>query len=161
MKRGIVLACLGLVVLVGCSQSPRPEGVVQRWLVSLNQGSAGRPGQWADAGVTTTVAPWWPAEPDHIDEMDVGTANGQAVPFRIETTDGTVTSGVATVGTRATSDGSEPYVASVSLGDVPVEAHKVGGLSSAELAAAAVVGIVLALAAVGVLTLVRRSAART
>ena len=160
MKRAIVLACVGLVALAGCSQPPRPEGVVQRWLVSLNQGSAGRPERWADAGVTSTVAPWWPAEPDHIDEMDVGAANGGAVPFRIETTDGTVTSGVATVGTRATSDGSEPYVASVSLGDVPVEAPEVGGLSAAELGAAAGVGIALVLAAVGVLTLVRRSAAR-
>ena len=59
-----------------------------------------------------------------------------------------------------TSDGSEPYVASVSLGDVPVEAHEAGGLSAAELGAAAGVGIALALAAVGVLTLVRRSADR-
>jgi len=158
VKRGIVLACLGLVALAACSQPPRPEGVVQRWLVSLNQGSAGRPDRWADAAVTATAAPWWPAEPDHIDAMDVGTADGQAVPFRIETTDGTVTTGIATVGTRTTADGTEPYVASVTMGDVPVEPHPLGGLSGGELAAAAGVGIALALAAVGVLTLVRRSA---
>jgi hypothetical protein len=160
VKRAIVLACLALVALAGCSQPPRPEGVVQRWLVSLNQGVAGQPDRWADAGVTTTVAPWWPAEPDHIDAMDVGAATGNTVPFRIETTDGTITTGIATVGTRPTSNGTAPYVASVSLGDVPVEAHKLGELSGAELAAAAGVGIVLAIAAVGVLTLVRRSTGR-
>jgi len=90
--------------------------------------------------------------------MDVGTANGQTVPFRIETTDGSVTTGIATVATRPSASGTEPYVASVSLGDVQLEAHRVGGLSPAELAAAAGIGLLLALVAVGVLTLVRRSA---
>jgi len=158
VRRALALACLACLALTGCSQQPRPEGVVQRWLVSLNQGAAGQPDRWADAGATATIAPWWPAEPDHIDAMDVGTANGQTVPFRIETTDGSVTTGIATVATRASASGTEPYVASVSLGDVQLEAHRVGGLSPAELAAAAGIGLLLALVAVGVLTLVRRSA---
>jgi hypothetical protein len=148
-----------MVALVACDQAPRPEGVVQRWLVSLNQGSAGRPERWADGGVTAAVAPWWPAEPDHIDAMDVGAASGADVPFRIETTDGVITTGVATVSSRDTGNGQEPYVASVRLGDVPVVPHDPGGLSAREIGLAIAVAIGLALGALGLLTLVRRSAA--
>jgi hypothetical protein len=148
-----------MVALVACDQAPRPEGVVQRWLVSLNQGSAGRPERWADGDATATVAPWWPAEPDHIDATDVGAASGGDVPFRIETTDGVVTTGIAAVGSRDTGSGQEPYVASVRLGEVPVVPHEAGGLSVREIGLAIVVAISLALAALGLLTLVRRSAA--
>ena len=159
MRRAALLACVAVVSLVACDQAPRPEGVVQRWLVSLNQGSAGRPERWADAGATSTVAPWWPAKPDHIDAMDVGTASGGDVPFRIETIDGVVTTGVATVGSRDTGSGPEPYVAAVRLGEVPVVPHDSGGLSARAIGLAIVVAIGLALAALGLLTLVRRSAA--
>jgi hypothetical protein len=127
--------------------------------VSLNQGSAGSPERWADAGATAAVAPWWPAEPDDIDAMDVGAATGGDVPFRIETTDGVVTTGVATVGRRDTGSGSEPYVAAVRLGEVPVVPHDPGGLSARAIGLAIAVAVALALAALGLLALVRRSAA--
>jgi hypothetical protein len=161
VRRAASVTCVAIIALVACSQAPRPEGVVQRWLVSLNQGSAGRPERWADADVTATVAPWWPAEPDHIDAMDVGAATGGDVPFRIETTDGVVTTGVATVGSHDTGSGAEPYVAAVRLGEVPVVAHDPGGLSAREVGFAIVAAVGLALAAVGLLTLVRRSADAT
>jgi hypothetical protein len=158
VKRAALVAGLVTVVLVACAQAPRPEGVVQRWLVSLNQGSAGRPERWADADATATAAPWWPAEPDHIDAMDVGAASGGDVPFRIETIDGVVTTGVATVGSRDTEGGPEPYVAAVRLGEVPVVPHDPGGLSVRDVGLAIVTAAGLALAALGLLTLVRRSA---
>ena len=157
MRRAALVTCVAIVALVACAQAPRPEGVVQRWLVSLNQGSAGRPERWADSGATATAAPWWPAEPDHIDAMDVGAATGGDVPFRIETTDGVVTTGVATVGSRESGNGPEPYVAAVRLGEVPVVPHDPGGLSAPEVGLAIVVAIGLTLAALELLTLVRRS----
>jgi hypothetical protein len=90
--------------------------------------------------------------------MDVGTANGGDVPFRIETTEGAVTTGVATVGIRDTGSGQEPYVAAVRLGEIPVVPNGSGGLSAREIGLAIVVAIALALVALGLLTLVRRSA---
>jgi hypothetical protein len=32
-----------VLVLPACASTERPEGLVERWLVSLNQGAAGRP----------------------------------------------------------------------------------------------------------------------
>lgn len=109
MKRW-VLAALMLLALAGCaSQEQRPEGIVQRWLLALNQGSAGEPGRYAPESLSQTILPdWRRSEPGHFDVIEVRPAairgcsmavagdscepQGRmaSVPFNLEDTDGAV-----------------------------------------------------------------------
>ncbi len=106
------LAALMLLALAGCaSQEQRPEGIVQRWLVALNQGSAGEPGRYAPESLSRTILPDWRfSEPGHFDVIEVRPAairgcsvavvgdscepQGRmaSVPFNLEDTDGAVAS---------------------------------------------------------------------
>jgi hypothetical protein len=90
----VLLPALVLLALVGCSsQQERPEGIVERWLLALNQGSAGQPGRYAPARVSDTVLPGWeeldPGELDSIEVAHGGAATvacprrGYVVPFRV------------------------------------------------------------------------------
>jgi hypothetical protein len=93
----VVLACA--LLLVACRQQARPEGVVESWLRSLNQGAAGRPDRYADDDVSQQVVPdWRDLDPGHLDRVEVAAATAgpsPAVGFRITDVDGRVTSGTA------------------------------------------------------------------
>jgi hypothetical protein len=95
-----VIVVLGMgLLLAGCGHTDRPEGVVERWLIALNQGSAGRPGVYAPELLSQGVLPNWDeCEPGAIDVIEVGrglraTALPKVeglqylVPYRIEYTD--------------------------------------------------------------------------
>ncbi len=98
-----------LLALTSCAVRERPEGIVERWLLALNQGSAGQPGRYAPESLSQTILPdWRHAEPGHFDVIDVQPAAVRScsvavtgdscepkgrlasVPFVLETTDGAV-----------------------------------------------------------------------
>ena len=109
MKRRALTALI-LVALAGCAaQQQRPEGIVQRWLLALNQGSAGEPGRYAPESFSRTILlDWRRSEPGHFDVIEVRPAairgcsvavagdscepQGRmaSVPFNLEDTDGAV-----------------------------------------------------------------------
>ena len=73
MRRLAAAAMLAGLVLAGCGHTDRPEGIVERWFTSLNQGSAGRPGQYAPELLSQGVLPnWRQCEPGVIDLIEVG-----------------------------------------------------------------------------------------
>jgi hypothetical protein len=90
---------LGGLLLTSCGHTDRPEGVVERWLISLNQGAAGRPGAYADARVSEAVLPGWErCDPGALNSIEVGRGEQltpvgvqgrttASVPYRIEYTD--------------------------------------------------------------------------
>jgi hypothetical protein len=94
---------LTVLALSSCATSERPEGIVERWLISLNQGAAGDPDAYAPRGVSDRVVQRWDElEPGELDEIEVGRAtSGEGgtviVPFRIVSVDGAVLVGTATV----------------------------------------------------------------
>lgn len=125
MRRAAALGALTLALLTpACAGAERPEGVVERWLVSLNQGEAGRPDLYvidgADAEVlgARVLAGWRQAEPGRLDRIEVGRAGPhvEAVPadsdalngcgaggctpvrFRVVDLDGRETRGIAYLG---------------------------------------------------------------
>ena len=86
------MVALVLLALASCSsQEQRPEGVVERWLLALNQGSAGQPGRYAPSEVSEAVLPGWEnLDPGEFDVIEVGSSNaigatceGEIVPFRV------------------------------------------------------------------------------
>lgn len=108
MRRSRVLAAvIAAVLLTGCGdQTDRPEGIVERWLLSLNQGAAGRPDLYAPAQISEQVVPGWrELEPGELDRIVIGTDRGTAtceehcaeVPFLVADLRGHVTEGVAVV----------------------------------------------------------------
>jgi hypothetical protein len=98
MRRCVVSVALLALLLPGCTSQERPEGIVERWLLALNQGSAGEPLRYADADVTDALLPEWrSAEPGTFDVIEVGKGAPcgrgpigceRAVPFRVELVDG-------------------------------------------------------------------------
>ena len=165
------LAIGGLVVLVlipACAHEDRPSGVVERWLLSLNQGAAGRPDRFAPPTLSEqVVAGWERLEPGHLDSIEVGepapdpdVPGGSLVPFRIVDVDGGQVVGVAAVA----GDGSARRVTEVSLGGTRpgLRLPSEGGPTSERISAAAWLGAlaaaaILALVAVCIAVLVRRS----
>jgi hypothetical protein len=66
-------AMLAALLLAGCAHTDRPEGIVERWLTSLNQGSAGRPELYAPELLSQGMLPNWnECEPGALDVMEVG-----------------------------------------------------------------------------------------
>jgi hypothetical protein len=108
VKRQLLLLVLVAVIAAApaCATAERPEGVVERWLISLNQGAAGHPDRYAPAWASETVVPAWrDLEPGELDLIEVGAArrapDGAAlVPFQIEDRNGTVTRAFAVVEER-------------------------------------------------------------
>lgn len=103
MRRALfALALLG-TALVACAGTQRPEGIVERWLISLNQGSAGRPGVYATDDVSQIVLPDWQArDPGELDVIRVGRggpgeAGTQQVPFGVVYRDGSARRFLATL----------------------------------------------------------------
>jgi hypothetical protein len=93
VRRLLALVTITLV-LSGCASAERPEGIVERWLTSLNQGAAGQPERYAPDAVSEQVLPGWQdLDPGEIDVIVVvpgqpGEGGIDQVPFRIETIDG-------------------------------------------------------------------------
>jgi hypothetical protein len=88
MRRALVVL-LTLVALSSCATSERPEGIVERWLISLNQGAAGDPGAYAADELSQAVLPDWDElEPGQLDVIEVGRARERPdgtvlVPFQV------------------------------------------------------------------------------
>jgi hypothetical protein len=104
------MALAATAVLAACGQTDRPEGVVERWLLSLNQGAAGEPGAYADDALSQQILPaWQQADPGQLDVIEVGrgatvlvgvhsAAPGSTfVPYRVQQLDGPEVTGIAQV----------------------------------------------------------------
>lgn len=80
MKRTLYFAVLVVLLLPSCGGTDRPEGVVERWLVSLNQGKAGQPEKYAPDELSQQILPnWQERDPGALDVIEVGTG-GRVVP---------------------------------------------------------------------------------
>lgn len=84
MRRAVVAGAI-VVLLTGCSSTERPEGIVERWLLALNQGSAGEPQRYAAPELSASILPRFrEADPGELDVVEVGRAFvgfcGQALP---------------------------------------------------------------------------------
>lgn len=109
MKRAVALAAVAVALLApACAGTQRPEGLVERWLTSLNQGAAGRPARYAANALSDQVLPGWAGlDPGQLDVIEVGKARvfanmrfpeGAAlVPFRVVDLDGNERTGVALI----------------------------------------------------------------
>ena len=106
MKRALLVAVVALVALTSaCSSEQRPEGITERWLLSLNQGAAGQPDRYAPDEVSEQVVPGWhDLDPGFLDVITVepqvhsrsaGPVPGAFVPFRLVTNDGGRIDGLA------------------------------------------------------------------
>ncbi len=108
MRRALVIAVIALL-LAGCSTTQRPEGIVERWLLALNQGQAGEPERYAPVDVSRQILPdYRHVDPGEFDVIEVGRAFvgrcgsalppaescpvgtvSASVPFRVVALDGT------------------------------------------------------------------------
>ena len=165
MRRALLLAVVVLVALTSaCSSEQRPEGITERWLLSLNQGAAGQPDRYAPDEVSEQVVPGWhERDPGYLDVITVepqihpsrSPVPGAFVPFRLVTKDGEDIDGLA----HLVPDGDYWRIADVRTGAPLVEGGTPfdAGLPGWPIALA--VGALLALAALGLLTIVQRRAA--
>jgi hypothetical protein len=171
MRRGVLTAALLLLILPGCASRERPEGIVERWLLALNQGGAGEPLRYADVDVTNALVPEWrSAEPGTFDVIEVGRGvpcvRGPIgcearVPFRVELVDGReermdafVVSGPSSVDTRRRVGAliaPDETLTLPSEGGAPIESVDVPGWLIA-----AAVGLAILFIAEVVMKLVRR-----
>jgi hypothetical protein len=178
MRRGSAIAMMTVALLGSCASSERPEGVVERWLLSLNQGAAGVPdrfgGEPATAAATAVLPDWRTREPGSLDRVEVGAAavSGPAgfrearTPFRIETTDGDVISGTAIAaecGSDPATGGDAWCVRDVRLGGAgpPAGSTWSAGAEASDWARASAAALILsgsAVALVGVVSKRSRSA---
>jgi hypothetical protein len=164
MRQLAVLPVL-LLSLVACSQQERPEGVVERWLVSLNQGPAGEPGLWAEERATREVTSWFDnSEPGQLDSIVIGqvfnvTDGGRLVQFSITTIDGETRSGEALLVHRSGEEGSTRIITAANPTDAAVTSSGwSGNASTGSWLLALLLGAALAAAAVGLVMLVKRGA---
>jgi hypothetical protein len=169
----VLAAALLLLVLPGCAGRERPEGIVERWLLALNQGGAGEPLRYADVDVTNALVPGWrSAAPGTFDVIEVGRGvpcergpNGceTRVPFRVELVDGReqrmdafVISGPSSVDSRRRVGALVPHDETLALpseGGEPIERVDVPGWLIA-----AGIGLALVFAGEASMRLVRRTA---
>lgn len=166
MKRLAIVGAVLLVLVPACAARERPEGIVERWLLSLNQGAAGRPGRYAQAGLSQQLVPGWDRlDPGRLDTIEVGAATpapgasgASLVPFRIVDVDGGQVAGVATVGAA-----TPRRVTAVQINPAPPglegasEGSRVEWISARGWLAALGVAAILSSLAVGVVVLVRRT----
>lgn len=107
MKRLAVVVVLAAVLLPACGGTDRPEGVVERWLISLNQGSAGQPQKYAPERLSQRILPNWASrDPGNLDVIEVGRGRTYLttqvsldpehalVPYRVKMVSGPVGSGI-------------------------------------------------------------------
>jgi hypothetical protein len=130
LRRVLIAAVVPVLILSACATPERPEGIVERWLLALNQGAAGEPGRYADGSTSDEVLPdWEELEPGQLDLIEVGAAIpvedapprghiGEVhVPFRVVMVDGSETRARAVMarGSRA----SLLLIGSVDLRTIP------------------------------------------
>lgn len=169
MRRSVrvtITIVLGAILAGSCgAQTQRPEGIVERWLVSLNQGAAGRPDLYSPDEISEQVLPGWrELEPGELDEIIIGADRRTRtceehcadVPFRITDLDGDVTEGIAHVDSIS---GTDWRVASVHFG-IPGLAPNDGawatvGASATAWFFATAAAVILALVAVMGVRLIR------
>lgn len=94
IRRLAVMGAIALAALPSCASQDRPEGVVERWLISLNQGAAGEPERFATDDVSERILPGFDAcEPNALDVIEVGAGRvtqlkseveEAEVPYRVE-----------------------------------------------------------------------------
>ena len=156
MRRALPILAVSLV-LGSCATGTRAEGVVERWLVALNQGSAGRPGAYAQPDLSERIVPGFErVEPGELDVIEVGRGtpgcgvSGWFVPFRVVRLDGTDVRSVA-----CTDEGRVVELYPPSSENVPRDLEAlpseggppIGGVDPTAWAAALGVAIALAAAA--------------
>jgi hypothetical protein len=98
VRRAAALLAVAVVVLSACASADRPEGVVERWLISLNVGDAGQPERYASNELSNRILPP-PRDPNDLDVIEVGRGRIEGdtalVPYRVEVADGPKLDGVA------------------------------------------------------------------
>ncbi len=166
MRRALLIAVIALVALLSaCSSEERPEGITERWLLSLNQGAAGRPDRYAPDEVSEQVVPGWhDLDPGFLDVITVEPEPftrragfpGAFVPFHLVTKDGDEIDGTA----HLLQDGDSWRITDVGGGTAPGEGGTPFGAGLPGWPIALAVGVLLALAALGLLTIVRRGATK-
>jgi hypothetical protein len=160
-----------VLVLPACASTERPEGLVERWLVSLNQGAAGRPEEYAADDLSEQILPSFrTADPGELDVIEVGTAAvddsglSARVRIHIERLDGTAIDAAARIDRLDGGDGR--YIEALEpAGDAPALPSDGGpSIGTAEvpawLAALGVAGVLIALTA-GLMALVPERRAST
>ena len=166
MRRALLVAVVALAALTSaCSSEQRPEGITERWLLSLNQGAAGQPDRYAPDEVSEQVVPGWhERDPGYLDVITVepalfirGAIPGTLVPFHLVTKDGKEIDGTARL--QQIADSLRITQVSVGGGTPATEAGSPFGAGLPGWPIALAVGVLLALAAVGLLTIVQRRAA--
>jgi hypothetical protein len=170
MRRALTLGAVALALLApSCAGADRPEGVVERWLNSLNQGAAGRPGDYARAALSAQVLPGWRERaPGDLDVIEVGRGRAVAsmrfpegaaiVPFRVVRVSGDELEGTVTL--EHGPDGRGWTVVRISPRTglaLPSEGGpRVGAATVSEWLASAGVAVLLVLLAAVLMRLVRR-----
>jgi len=107
VRRVLLVTLIALMATPGCGDRIRPEGLVERWLLALDQGAAGNAGRYAEAPTSRKILPGYTnAEPGQLDVVEVGdairTECSWEVPFRVVRTDERELSGFAIIPTCAT-----------------------------------------------------------
>jgi hypothetical protein len=167
VRRALIVAVLVGLMLPGCSSQERPEGIVERWLLALNQGAAGRAGRFAAPTTSRLIVPGYAtADPGRLDVIEVGTAERTRcsfdVPFRVVDVDGHETRMFAVIDLCPTA--SPTPIAGVERREVPPGVFPSEGGSSfgtdraVVWSIAAAIGLAILLIAEVVMKLVRGAA---
>lgn len=168
--RLLLLMVVALMLVPACGHTDRPEGVVERWLISLNQGKAGRPATYAPDRLSEKILPNWSSrDPGDIDLIEVGKGtffgpapgtNNAAVPFRVKRLDGWSITAIAELNRASTGDwqidaiGAQKDFANLKL---PSEGgQRVGGAPVTLWLAALGVALLLVLVSAGLMAIVGR-----
>jgi hypothetical protein len=174
VRRVPALAAVALLVLVACGSTERPEGVAERWLLSLDQGAAGAPdrfgGEPAVEAATSVLPDWRTRDPGSLDRTEVGTAvvgesagtSTASIPFRIQTTDGAVVTGTvdeAPCGEGPSSSGWCVRRVELGGGAVALDGTWAAGADGSDWAWAAAAAVLLCGLAVGLVAVVTRRSA--
>jgi len=170
VRRVLAPVALALIVLTACGGMDRPEGAVERWLISLNQGKAGEPGKYAPESLSQRIlSDWQGRDPGDLDVVEVGRGRpadktgvhlgDYEVPFRVERASGVRIDGVAHLVHR----GNEWRILDFDLNPtslrVPSEGGpRIGSASAGSWAIAVAISVALMLLVAGILALTPKPA---
>jgi hypothetical protein len=174
VKRTLFLLVAFALLLPACGDTDRPEGVVERWLISLNQGKAGEPGKYAPDELSQRILPnWQRRDPGDLDVIEVGRGDTASspehrlppgrrylVPYRVTRLDGQEMKGVV----ELVSPHAEPWLVEELLPAdprlrVPSQGgRRIGGASIAVWLAGLGIAGLLILAAAALMSTVGRQA---
>jgi hypothetical protein len=177
MKRALLLLTVAILLMPACGGADRPEGVVERWLISLNQGKAGEPEQYAPDELSQRILPNWQSrDPGDLDVIEVGKGRPSDVehtyydvPFRVRRSNGSEISLIARLDARVgTTEGiSEHRVIELLAADAGRQAimplpsqggERIGNASATVWLAAAGIAVALVLVSVLLMSTVGRAA---